>query len=87
MNYWQPQIDSTRAGVIYCAEPLVASLLALFLPAWISRMAHIDYPNEIATVSLLVGGGLITAANVLIQSGTPAATPLEAAPMSRKSGG
>jgi hypothetical protein len=37
------------------------------LPAWFSRWAGIDYPNEILTPHLLLGGGLITAANVLVQ--------------------
>jgi hypothetical protein len=32
-----------------------------------SAWAGIDYPNESATWTLLVGGGLITLANVLLQ--------------------
>jgi drug/metabolite transporter (DMT)-like permease len=66
MNYWQPHIEATRAGLIYCAEPLFASLFALFLPQWLSAFAGINYPNEKLTTNLLIGGGLITAANVLI---------------------
>jgi hypothetical protein len=41
--------------------------MALFLPSWFSIWAAIDYPNETATWTLLVGGGLITVANVLLQ--------------------
>lgn len=66
MNYWQPHIEATRAGLIYCAEPVFASLFALFLPQWFSGFAGVDYPNERVTANLLIGGGLITAANVLI---------------------
>ena len=68
MNHWQPFVSSTEAGLIYCLEPVLASLLALFLPYWISRWAAVDYPNETLTARLLVGGGLITAANALLQS-------------------
>jgi len=67
MNIWQPHVIATEAGLIYCVEPLFASLFALFLPGWMSRFAGIDYANEHLTSHLLVGGGLITAANVLIQ--------------------
>lgn len=68
MNYWQPKIPATEAGVIYCAEPVFASLFALFLPAWFSGLAGVNYPNETITWSLAIGGGLITAANFLVQS-------------------
>ena len=72
MNAWQPKITATEAGLIYCIEPIFGSLMALFLPAILSRLAGIDYPNESATWTLLVGGGLITAANVLVQLKPPA---------------
>lgn len=68
MNRWQPFVSSTEAGLIYCLEPVLASLLALFLPLWISHWAALDYPNESLTFRLLLGGGLITAANALLQS-------------------
>jgi drug/metabolite transporter (DMT)-like permease len=67
MNRWQRGVTVTQAGLIYCLEPVFASGFALFLPAWFSTWAAIDYANEKLTLSLLVGGGLITAANVLIQ--------------------
>ncbi len=72
MNAWQPKITATEAGLIYCVEPVFGALMALFLPAIFSTWAAIYYPNEIATWTLLVGGGLITAANVLIQLKPPA---------------
>jgi len=67
MNAWQPKITATEAGLIYCAEPVFASVMALFMPAWLSGLGGFDYANELATSNLLLGGGLIIAANVLIQ--------------------
>jgi drug/metabolite transporter (DMT)-like permease len=72
MNACQPKITATEAGLIYCIEPIFASVLALFLPALMSRLAGIDYANETATGALLIGGGLITAANVIAQLKPPA---------------
>lgn len=71
MNTWQPKITATEAGLIYCLEPLFASLLAFVLPGWFSAWAGFAYANESMTSHLLVGGGLITAANVLIQLKPP----------------
>jgi drug/metabolite transporter (DMT)-like permease len=75
MNKWQPRIPATQAGLIYCIEPVLASVFALFLPAMFSAWASIDYPNELATWSLVVGGGLIMCANILVQSNSK--PPLE----------
>jgi len=72
MTTWQPKIPAIEAGLLYCTEPIFASLLALFLPALFSRWADITYANESATVDLLVGGALITVANALIQLRQPA---------------
>ena len=71
MNAWQPKITATEAGLIYCIEPIFGSLMALFLPALLSHWAGIVYLNETATWTLLVGGGLITLANVLLQLKPP----------------
>ena len=67
MARWQPRVSPTEAGLMYCFEPIFGAVFALFLPALFSRWAGIAYPNETATVSLLVGGGLITVANAVIQ--------------------
>jgi drug/metabolite transporter (DMT)-like permease len=67
MNVWQPCIPATEAGLIYCLEPVLASVFALLLPAYLSVWASIDYPDERAPWTLVVGGGLIVAANVLVQ--------------------
>ena len=72
MNTFQPRITATEAGLIYCIEPIFSSVLALFLPAIFSVWAGIGYPNETATVTLLLGGALITLANVLVQLRPPA---------------
>ncbi len=67
MNRWQRHVPATQAGLIYCLEPVFASLLAMVLPAWFSRWSGAAYANETLTTHLLLGGGLIIAANVLIQ--------------------
>ncbi|MDB6169685.1 MAG: protein of unknown function transrane [Verrucomicrobia bacterium] len=67
MNVWQPRMTATEAGLLYTAEPLFTAMMALFLPAWFSAWGGFDYPNETLTRHLLIGGGLITAANVLAQ--------------------
>ena len=67
MNHWQPHLPPTHAGLIYCAEPVFASLYALVLPGLMSRYAGIEYANEQLTAHLWIGGGLITLANILIQ--------------------
>jgi drug/metabolite transporter (DMT)-like permease len=67
MNYWQPFLTATQAGLLYCLEPVFASLFALFLPGWFSGFAGIQYANERVGLGLLVGGGLITLANALMQ--------------------
>lgn len=66
MNRWQRHVGATEAGLIYSAEPLSTSLFALFLPAWLSWFAGISYANERPGWTLLIGGGLITAGNVLM---------------------
>ena len=74
MNTWQPKISATEAGLMYCFEPIFGSIMALFLPAIFSAWAGLQYANESLTWHLLVGGGLITLANVLINLG-PTAKP------------
>lgn len=72
MNTWQPKISATEAGLIYCMEPVFASVMALFLPAaftafFASFGVALGYTNESITWHLLAGGALITVANVLLQ--------------------
>ena len=74
MNVWQPHIAPTHAALIYCAEPVFASLYALFLPGWLAHLGRFDFPNESLSANLWIGGGLITVANILIQRDQPART-------------
>ncbi len=67
MNRYQPEVSASEAGIIYGVEPLFASLLALFLPGIFASLAHLQYANEQLGVRLLLGGGLVVAANVLLQ--------------------
>jgi drug/metabolite transporter (DMT)-like permease len=67
MNRWQPHVSATEGGLIYCMEPVFTSLYALFLPAWFAQWTGVPYANETITAALLLGGGLITAANILLQ--------------------
>lgn len=66
MNRFQPEVSPTRAGIIYCFEPVFASGFALFLPGVFSALSGIAYADETVTARLLVGGGAIFAANLLI---------------------
>lgn len=55
MNRWQREVSATEAGLIYCVEPLFASLFAIAVGA------------ESLTLNLVWGGGLILLANVVLQ--------------------
>ncbi len=67
MNAWQKHVTSTEAALIYCFEPVAASLFAVVIPQWLSVLANIDYANERITTNLGLGGSLILLANSLIQ--------------------
>ena len=69
MNHWQRFLTATGAGLIYCAEPVWTSVFALFLPGWLAVSAGVSYPDEAATWRLLLGGVLITAANLAVLFG------------------
>ena len=67
MNRWQPHVSATEGGLIYCMEPVFTSIYALFMPALFAAWTGVPYANETLTYGLLLGGGLITAANILLQ--------------------
>jgi len=67
MNRWQPHVSATEAGLIYCLEPVFTALYVLFLPAMLAAWTGVPYANETLTMVTIVGGGLITLANVLLQ--------------------
>lgn len=79
MNRWQRHVTATTAGLIYCFEPVFASMQALFLPGVFSGWAGLDYPNEVITTRLLAGGGLVLCANLLMQWGGSTSTMNERA--------
>lgn len=64
MNHFQPKVSATEAGLIYTTEPVFTAGYSLFLPVLLAGQA---YPNETLTTTLIVGGLLIVAANVLMQ--------------------
>ena len=66
MNCWQQRLSATQASLIYACEPLFTSVFVLFAPAWLSRLAAVNYPNETIGAHLLLGGGLVIAANLLV---------------------
>lgn len=69
MNRWQPHVPASEAGLVYCAEPVFTSLFALVLPNILAGWVGVEYANETLTKNLLVGGGLIVGANILLQMG------------------
>ena len=66
-NRWQPEVPATEAGLLYSTEPVFTSAVSLVIPAWISIWTGVNYPNERLTANLLIGGGLILTAIVMLQ--------------------
>jgi len=66
MNAWQRCVSATEAGLIYCLEPVVATVFSAFLPGWLSHLAGFSYPNEVLTWTLFAGGALILVATMLV---------------------
>jgi drug/metabolite transporter (DMT)-like permease len=66
MNQWQRWVSATEAGLIYCVEPVIATILASFLPGWISVLTGVTYSNEALGWNLLAGGALIVTAVALV---------------------
>jgi drug/metabolite transporter (DMT)-like permease len=66
MNAFQRRVTASEAGVMYATEPVFASAFALFLPAVMSRLLQIEYPNEGLDSRLFVGGALVVVANLLL---------------------
>jgi drug/metabolite transporter (DMT)-like permease len=86
MNRCQKYIPASEAALIYTLEPVSTSVFTTFLPIGLSRLVGIEYDNEQLSTSLLIGGGLILAANLVMQiwGHTPVAhageTPAPATP-------
>lgn len=67
MNHWQGFVSAVEAGLIYCAEPVFTSIIALFLPALMGAWMGHSIANESLTLSLIGGGILVTLANIILQ--------------------
>lgn len=67
MNRWQPRISATEAGLIYSTEPVFTAIYVMFLPQWLAGLSGGSYANEVPGMEMILGGGLILAANVLMQ--------------------
>lgn len=75
MNSWQPRVSATEAGLIYTIEPVFTACFVMFLPVMLGRLVGQSYANEALTLSLVTGGSLILAANVLMQWKRPPHPP------------
>lgn len=73
MFTFQRGVGAVAAGIVYSTEPVFACLFAFVMPGVISAWAGIAYPNESLSASLLVGGGLVLAANLVVQLKPPTA--------------
>lgn len=67
MNIWQPRVSATEAGLIYTMEPVFTAIFVLFLPALLGGLIGSRYENETLSSTLVTGGSLILAANLLMQ--------------------
>src|SRR4051812_50135607 len=62
MNYWQPHVTATEAGLLYGIEPVFAGWLGLFLPGFFSAGAGFSFRNGGLPLSLFWGGWFILGA-------------------------
>jgi drug/metabolite transporter (DMT)-like permease len=67
MSRWQRFVGATEAALIYGLTPVFSALSGLFMPAMLAGWTGIAYANETASRSLVTGGLLILAANLLVQ--------------------
>ena len=67
MFAFQRHVGTVAAGVTYCSEPVFASCCALIMPTALGIWFAVPYVNEVLTASLVVGGGMVLAAAVLVQ--------------------
>jgi len=75
MNVWQPRVSATEAGLIYTIEPIFTAVYVLFLPVMLGNFIMGLYPNERISTAMIVGGGLILGANLLMQWKRPPHLP------------
>lgn len=84
MFRWQRYVGALTATIIYCTEPIYAAVFAIVLPAGLSALFGIVYAAEAITGTLLLGGGLIIGANLLMHW-HPRLPSFSRAPFSRAS--
>jgi len=65
--HWQRFVSVTEAGMIYGLTPVFTMITGLFLPAVLMQWTGVFYENEIVTATVLAGGILVIAANVVMQ--------------------
>lgn len=65
MNTYQHYVSASQAGIIYTLEPVCAAAAAMVLPGLLSYLFAVNYENERIVLPMLLGGGLIIAANLL----------------------
>ena len=65
---FQRYVRPMQTAVILSFEPVFAAAFALFVPAILSDLTGQHFGNETLTRSLLIGGGLILAANLVLQT-------------------
>lgn len=65
MNSYQHYVSASQAGIIYTLEPVFAAAAAMVLPGLISGALGVQYANETIVLPMLLGGGLIVAANLI----------------------
>lgn len=73
MNHFQSKVGAITAGFIYCFEPITSAGSALFLPLLLGR-AGTPYGNESFSMRLMIGGGLVLAANIFLLFDRPKPT-------------
>jgi hypothetical protein len=71
MVRWQPLVSPVQAGLIYATEPIFATVWALFLPGWFSKLGGLEYGNEVLGTPFFWGAALILGANLLLLERAP----------------
>ncbi len=73
--HYQRHLPPSEVGIIYAIEGVFTALACLFIPGLLSAWGGFHYPNEHLTWHLVIGGLLITAANVWLQWPERSLTP------------
>jgi len=74
MNKFQPWISAEQAAVVYCLEPIFATLWALWLPRMLAPKMGVAYPAESLNIDFWIGAALILTATFVCLKPSRAAT-------------